>query len=193
MIGLIWAVIAVAFGIEALLLVLLRRKAGQRVFFTILLSPAIVWWITSEQDLLERVLSSLFFPFTLAMLTLKSMSFAFWPLLLTIAALGVLAFSTVPQTPWKIAPWFLVFTALCAEVPLLTQDAWSRPMALHKAEELGLENIEVPHFRQSLRNHLGDARNWLNNSNGRGYLDGELYLWSYRKSEWYIYDPNWWR
>lgn len=53
--------------------------------------------------------------------------------------------------------------------------------------------IEVPHFRQSLRNHLGGARNWLNNSNGRGHLDGELYLWSYRKSEWYLYDPNWWR
>ena len=186
----IWIGGLLLIAMEIFGLYLLARIAGKKLFMLTLLCPALVWWITSEQAAFERALSSIFFPWTLVTLLLDALHPNYWPTILTALIIFGISWITFPKTSKAKALWFVLVAGLMFEMPFWAQNAWSQSQAAKRADIQQIQIVTIPHFRDALRNRLGNRRNWLNNSNGQGNKDGQLYLWSYRKADWYRYDPD---
>lgn len=193
MLIIIWAVGILALSIELFVIYVAVRRIGKPALIVVLLAATLVWLLTPGQSAFERALSVLYFPWTFASIVLQALMLQLWPALFTSLVLGLVAFLTWPTRGWRLGLWFLLFAALFAELPFIAQNAWTRPRALEQAKALGLENVYMPHFADAVRLRLSYGSNWLINNNGQGWLDGELYLWSYQDMNWYLYDPNWWR
>lgn len=189
----IWIIGLIGFCLGAYLLARATRIGGTRVLAMAMLLPPLMWWFTSALDPAERAISAAFSPILAPITLLQHGSSSFWPALLTASLIFAIAIVTFPKTTTGQIVSYLITLCLLAELPFWVQDQWSRPRALAQADARGLTLVEMPIFRQAVRQRLGSESRHLQNSNGRALKDDTLYLWSYGEMTWYPYDPDWWK